>query len=376
MRRVEASFCEDVATQVHRVVLADELVCGWEPDLQLLVLVKSEDDKQSVKRLRSAGLHNVGWVTADALEVGDIVVPQPNKGDAIILFRESDLHHSLLLTNRCNSYCIMCSQPPTKHNDDWLVDEALRAIRHIRKSPAVLGLSGGEPLLLDLGLRTILEAIAQHHPQTLVEVLTNGRLLSNPEFSQSLLEGLRVNVSWLVPLYGHANFVHDFVVQTEGAFEETLAGLLTLQQYRQPIQLRIVLVEPVLQVLPNLCTFIGRNLPFVREVALMACEPIGFALANREHCEVDLLDWSNNLEQAARELRRHQVSYLFMNTPLCGLPSNLRSSAHRSISDWKQVYADECKVCNAKSRCSGLFAWHERGWKPTKLRAIVEAGHE
>ncbi|MES2583606.1 MAG: His-Xaa-Ser system radical SAM maturase HxsC [Pseudomonadota bacterium] len=376
MRRVRASFREDVATQVHRVVLASELACEWELDLQFLVLVVSEDDKQSVEKLRSAGLCNVCWVVSDTVEVGDILVPQPDKGDAIVLFRESDLHHSLLLTNRCNSYCIMCSQPPTKHNDDWLVDEALSVIRHIRKSPAVLGLSGGEPLLLGPGLRTILETIAQHHPQTLVEVLTNGRLLSSPTISQSLLEGLRTNVSWLVPLYGHTDFVHDFVVQTEGAFEETLAGLLALQQYSQPIQLRIVLIEPVLQILPSLSAFIGRNLPFVREVALMACEPIGFALANREHCEVDLLDWADNLEQAARTLRRHQVSYLFMNTPLCGLPSNLRSSAHRSISDWKQVYAAECELCSVKSSCSGLFAWHERGWKPTKLRAIVETSHE
>lgn len=376
MRRVQARFCADVATQVHRVVLAGELASGWEPELQLLVLVESEDDRKSVERLRSGGLRNVGWVVSDALEDGDILVPQPSKGDAIILFRESDLHHSLLLTNRCNSYCIMCSQPPTKHNDDWLIDEALKVIRHVRKSPTVLGLSGGEPLLLGPGLRTILDAIARHHPQTFVEVLTNGRLLSSPTIAQSLLEGSRTNVTWLVPLYGHADFVHDFVVQTEGAFEETLAGLLTLQQYRQPIQLRIVLVEPVLQILPHLCTFIARNLPFVREVALMACEPIGFALANREYCEVDLLDWTECLEQAARALRRHQVRYLFMNMPLCGLPSGLRSSAHRSISDWKQVYAAECELCSVKSSCSGLFAWHERGWKPTRLRAIVEARHE
>jgi His-Xaa-Ser system radical SAM maturase HxsC len=179
-------------------------------------------------------------------------------------------------------------------------------------------------------------------------------------------------VTWLVPLYGHADFLHDFVVQSYGAFDQTIAGLLALREQEQPVQLRVVLIEPVLAALPELCRFIGRNLPFVREVALMACEPIGFALANRERCEVDLLDWSETLERSARELQRHRVPFLFMNTPLCSIPSSLWPYAHKSISDWKNVYADECVRCTVKAACSGLFAWHETGWKPTKIRAVVE----
>jgi len=99
-----------------------------------------------------------------------------------------------------------------------------------------------------------------------------------------------------VPLYGHADFLHDFVVQAPCAYEQTIAGVLNLQACQQPVQLRIVLIQPVLlEILPELCTFIGRNQPFFREVVLMVCEPIGFALANRELCEVDLVDWHSTL---------------------------------------------------------------------------------
>ena len=157
-----------------------------------------------------------------------------------------------------------------------------------------------------------------------------------------------------------------------GAFDETIGGLLALRERRQAIQLRIVLIEPVLRALPELCRFIAMNLPFVREVALMACEPTGFALANREHCEVDLLDWSAILDRATRELSRRRVPFLFMNTPLCALPEHLWSTAHKSISDWKNVYAAECATCSVKDRCSGLFAWHEKGWKPATIRPILE----
>lgn len=376
MRRASATFSESIEPMVHRVVTVQALSSEWEDGLRLLALLSSAEDKQAVERLRLAGLTNIAWVESTALEVGDVLVPQAAKADGIVLFRESDTHHSLLLTNRCNSYCIMCSQPPTKNNDSWLVNEALDVIRHIRVSPATLGLSGGEPLLLGNDLRTILDALSTHHPDTHVEVLTNGRLLGDSDVGPNLLNGLTAKVTWLVPLYGHADFVHDFVVQTPGAFEETLSGLLTLREFQQSIQLRIVLVQPVLQVLPELCAYIGRNLPFVREVALMACEPIGFALANRTHCEVDLLEWTDAIEQSAKTLRRHQIPFVFMNTPLCALPAALWQNAHKSISDWKQVYAEECASCSVKNQCSGLFAWHEQGWKPTKIRAIVKETHE
>jgi His-Xaa-Ser system radical SAM maturase HxsC len=373
MRRVKASFSDGVVDGVYRVVSIESLAGQWVPDLRLLVLIRSASARQCVELLARAETGHVRWTASELLLVGDVVSARPGRGEATVIFRESDAHHSLLVTNRCNSYCLMCSQPPTSKEDGWLVNEALEAIRHIRASPRTLGISGGEPLLLGDGLRQLLASLALYHPETSVDVLTNGRLFADEVLAKKVLGGLECKASWLVPLYGHADFMHDFVVQARGAFDETIGGLLALQLYRQPIQLRIVLIEPVLRVLPELCRFIGRSLPFVREVALMGCEPIGLALANRDACEVDLVDWSAALEQGARELRRHGMPYLFMNTPLCSLPKDLWDAAHRSISEWKQVYVEECANCAVKERCSGLFAWHERGWKPTKIRAFEEA---
>ena len=323
--------------------------------------------------MKSAGLQNIGSIESNELQCGDVISPHKNGESAVVLYRESDVHHSLFLTNRCNSYCLMCSQPPTPQDDSWLIAEAIDVISHIRNSPECIGLTGGEPLLLGKDLRRILDALFEQHPQTFVDVLTNARLLSRNQVQQELLTGLGGKVSWLVPLYGHADFLHDFIVQSVGAFEETVAGLLALQESKQAIQLRIVLIEPVLQVLPELCAFIGRNLPFVREVALMACEPTGFALANRNHCEVDLTEWKSTLEEGTQALQRHRVPCILMNAPLCALPRSLWPFAQRSISDWKNVYASECDGCGVRGKCSGLFAWHDRGWKPSRLMPIVEA---
>ncbi len=373
MRRIKVRLQAQVEMCVHRVVTYENLASEWSPDLRFFVLVFSAENQAGTEALRQSGLANIAWIEGKGLQEGDIVVPVRDKQEVLVLLREADAHHSLFMTNRCNSYCLMCSQPPTLGDDGWLVGEAIDAVRHLRKSPPVLGLTGGEPLLLGTGLRQVLNAIEQEHPTTHVEILTNGRLFSNRQVVSDILDGLTMPARWLVPLYGHCNFVHDFVVQTQGAFDETIGGLLTLQAHGQQIQLRIVLIEPVLRVLPELAAFIGRNLPFVREVALMGCEPIGFALANRELCEVNLHEWGETLERSARTLRRFSIPYLFMNAPLCALPQSLWSDAHRSISDWKNEYAAECDGCAVKESCSGLFSWYERGWKPAPIRPIKQA---
>ncbi|KQV53289.1 His-Xaa-Ser system radical SAM maturase HxsC [Pelomonas sp. Root1217] len=372
MRTVRCELQPGVAPGVHRVVSADELAGVWTPELRFLVVANTPEEKAQAERLVGSEVKNVAWAASADLMAGDVVTIDTARSKVVVLYRESDRHHSLFATNRCNSLCLMCSQPPTPQADPWLIEEAMVTLCHMRTSPAHLGITGGEPTLLGGDLVRLLRTVRALHPATCIEVLTNGRRLADPALASMLFEPPVENVSWLVPLYGHASYLHDFVVQAPGAFDQTIGGLLALQEHGQPIQLRIVLIEPVLQHLKDLADFIARNLPFVREVALMASEPIGFALANRELCEVDLLDWTEVLTGAVAIFRRYGLPVLFMNTPLCALPTGLRGFAHQSISDWKNVFAAECENCAAKQQCSGLFAWHERGWKPTRIQPIQE----
>jgi His-Xaa-Ser system radical SAM maturase HxsC len=389
MRRVRASLLGISRRTVARVVSMGALVSEWRPELSWLVKATSQDDVGSLQRLRAGGLNGVcAFVERNELadeaegpivvaplasvEANDVVAMTPGRGELHVLYRESDAHHTVFLTNRCNSRCVMCSQPPTNHDDSWLVEEAKQLARHVGRAPALVGFTGGEPLLLGVGLRDVIQTFHAHLPETRFEILTNGRRLSDRALAEHLLGGLPKRVCWMVPLYGHADFLHDHVVQCEGAFDETIGGLLNLQASGQAIQLRVVLIEPVLEALTDLCIFVAKNMPFVREVALMGCEPVGFALANRSICETDIRQWAPTLSRAVHILQRGGLPVMLMNLPLCALPEDLWPLAQRSISDWKQVYAPECAKCSVRADCCGLFAWHKRGWRPTTLQPISE----
>jgi len=373
---------------VMRVAALSVVASQWTPELNFLVRVVSATDMEILAQLVKAGVPNLALLTTephlfetfdipsvleldDPLQDGDVVEVTPGRVGVHVLFRKSDVHHTVFLTNRCNSRCLMCSQPPTRNDDSWLADEAICVALHMPVSPRTVGFTGGEPLILGRRLREVLDAFAKYHPTSRVDLLTNGRLLADSTLADDLLQGMKHSVTWMVPLYGHADFLHDFVVQAIGAFDQTIEGLLKLHSFGQPIQLRIVLIEPVLRILPELCDFVCRNLPFVAEVALMGCEPIGFALANRDTCEVDIHKWQKELHTSVHRLVRGRLRPVLMNLPHCSIQPELWRFAHQSISDWKRTFVAECASCVVKKDCSGLFAWHDKGWSPTNtIKAI------
>ncbi len=389
MRQISAEITGFKNRSILVVIKLAEISAIWNLSNQYLVKIQNITELLSLQKLYTSGLKNLTGLFInpslirdnqldfpyvvthqESLKEGDVVAINDGSKFIHVLFRESDLHHTVFLTNRCNSNCLMCSQPPTKHDDSWLVDEAMKIAAHMRVSPEILGFTGGEPLLIGNSLRQILDVFLQYHPDIKFDLLTNGRLISTGSFAQELFKGLPNRITWMVPLYGHADFLHDFVVQSNGAFEQTIDGILTLQQYEQDIQLRIVLIKPVLENLSNLCKFIGINFPFVKEVAFIACEPTGFALANKSLCETDLKDWSLNLENGIGWLEKHNVRSIIMNAPLCALPKRLWPYAQKSISDWKRVFDAECNNCDLKKSCCGLFSWYDRQWSPTKIIAF------
>jgi sulfatase maturation enzyme AslB (radical SAM superfamily) len=109
------------------------------------------------------------------LKHGDVIVAYPRTGYVRTLFRPDSRHNALLVTERCNSFCLMCSQPPMDRDDSGLVNINLEAIRLMDPPPASLGITGGEPTLLGEDLFRILAELRLRMPDAEIHMLTNGR---------------------------------------------------------------------------------------------------------------------------------------------------------------------------------------------------------
>lgn len=303
-------------------------------------------------------------------KAGDVVELNPLQKKVAIRYRRGDTGNVLFATERCNSYCLMCSQPPREIQDDWRVRHLLDLIDLIDPDETSLAISGGEPTLLGDGLVDVVAKCADVLPNTHLHILSNGRLRQPGLHAK--FEGLHPNLSWGIPLYGDRYALHDYVVQSEGAFAETLRGLYALEAAKQRVEIRVVLVKPTVERLAQLARYIWRNLPFVEHVALMGIEPIGFAKAHHSELWADPADYGDVLSEAVSLLAEGGIPVSLYNLPLCALDRSLWPYAVQSISPWKNDYLPACDACSVRQRCGGFFSWVTAAWTSRAVSPILE----
>lgn len=289
------------------------------------------------------------------LDDGD-VIRIADSGAINVIYRRHANTNSLLVTERCNSFCVMCSQPPRAINDDYLIDEYLLALPLIDRSTPEIGITGGEPTLLGDRFLKLVRAIKSNLPDTALHILTNGRNFSDPGLAAKIAAINHSDLMLGIPLYSDVAAIHDFVVQADGAFDETIEGILNLKQRRVRVELRVVIHRYTVERLPKLAYFIARNLQFVDHVALMGLEAMGFGRTNYKTLFVDPIDYQRELLEATLILDQAAIRTSIYNHQLCVVPQAIRRFAVQSISDWKRDYVEACETCVVRSQCGGFFS--------------------
>ncbi|GAB3453367.1 His-Xaa-Ser system radical SAM maturase HxsC [Insolitispirillum peregrinum] len=303
------------------------------------------------------------------LAEGDII--SVNAGRIRTLWRQNSPHNAVLLTERCDNNCVMCSQPPKNIQDDWLVAEAMDLVRMIPPSAPVLGFTGGEPALLGQRLIDLLALTRARLPTTAVHLLSNGRGFADPAFSDAYAAIQHPDLMVGIPLYAADPAQHDYIVQARGAFDQTVRGILALKERGQRVEVRVVLHRQTIDGLPTLAQFIARNLQFIDQVALMGLEVTGFARANLDQVWIDPADYRPTLENAVALLRDYQVPVRIYNHPLCLLGEMAAQYSVKSISDWKNEYVAECAACTRRQDCGGFFSSGARYRYSPSLRPFL-----
>lgn len=300
---------------------------------------------------------------------GDILRLNPRTGELRVLFRRAGRNNSFLVTEQCNSRCLMCSQPPRAGDDSYLAEELLEAIPLLPPDTPALGFTGGEPALLGETFLRLLESTRDHLPAAQVSVLTNGRLFAYLQYARRVAAVGHPSLVLGIPLYSDIDALHDFVVQARGAFDQTVRGLLNLGRVGVLVEIRVVIHRQTYGRLPQLAQFIARNLPFVHHVALMGLEVTGFTKPNLGALWIDPAEYPGELAAAVEVLTDSGIETSIYNHPLCVLPEPLWPFAQRSISDWKAVYLPVCAACSVREQCGGLFGT-SRGQVSAHLRAL------
>jgi len=250
----------------------------------------------------------------------------------------------------------MCSQPPKDVDEAGIVDRHLRLVDLMHPDTKDLGISGGEPSLLGDGLVRIIKACRDRLPRTSVHILSNGRLFRDRSFAAAIASVAHPDLMIGVPLYADNDRDHDYVVQSRGAFAETLEGLHNLAAYEVPVEIRVVIHRATYERLPQLAEFLYRNVTFASQVALMGLEITGYTVPNLSELWIDPSDYTDQLRDSTLFLSARGMSVWIYNHQLCALPRELWPFARKTISDWKNEYMPICDGCSVRDECGGFFA--------------------
>lgn len=337
------------------LIIDDKDILNNSIDLELFVITTAKISDSSYE---GRCLYNVK--TLDHIAEDDILYIGTD-GNLRTLYRVNSSQNYLLLTERCNSNCLMCSQPPKDKDDiEYINNIYLKLIPLIPKDCIELGLTGGEPTILGNKLFNLLELITKELPNTELHILTNGRAFSINALAEKLNKVNNPRIMLGIPLYSDYYQIHDYVVQTKDAYYQTIMGIYNLKRYNIRVEIRIVLHKITIPRLEKLSEYIYKNLPFVDQIAFMGLEIMGFTKINLKELWIDPVYYMKELEKSVSLLARRKLKVLIYNIPLCLLPIDIWRFSKKSISDWKNIYFDECNMCVLKEECCGMFASAER----------------
>jgi His-Xaa-Ser system radical SAM maturase HxsC len=284
----------EVSADMALVGQADDLRAAASADFTAALLVSD-----IVDGLREGdGLARIVQLESkfDYLAEGDILGFDPRSRRFRTLYRRSSLHNSFLVTEKCNHYCLMCSQPPRDVDDSWILKEIRDALPLVDKSTQSIGFTGGEPLLQWEDFIALLSTCRDTLPSTAIHVLSNGRAFTSTEVVTAWADLRHPNLTVGIPIYAAVDTVHDYVVQAKGAFDETVLGILKLKDKGQRVEVRLVLHAITAPRIVATCRWLARNLPFVDHVALMGSREYGL----RDRQRRTALDGSGGLRGRTR----------------------------------------------------------------------------
>ena len=284
---------------------------------------------------------------------GDVVFV--TKDGLVTFLYEKDSHQNVIMaTELCNHRCIMCPQPPVlkEHNK---TDFNLKLISLFEKETTEIGITGGEPTMIGDDLFRLINAIKKQCPKTPVTILSNGVRFADKEYTMKLAQCRHPNLQIDVPLFSDIPEIHNEIVGAK-TFYKSIQGLYNLALFNQRIGIRFVVHKKTYERMVKFADFVYHNLPFVSQVAFMQMETVGMAEKNIKDLWIDPFDYNNELREAVLLLNDRKMNPLIYNAQLCVLPEDIRPFAMQSISDWKDVFVEECDGCSLKSTCAGFFA--------------------
>lgn len=281
-----------------------------------------------------------------------------NQGNAYKYYNNASLDNAILVTNRCNSNCIMCptAEVIRKGHEEYSADQLIEIAKHFPSDAPHITITGGEPFLIKKDLFKLLGFLKGNLPDTSYLLLTNGRAFCSKEYTASFKETAPPDILLGIPLHGYNSQTHDYITQANNSFIQTYTGIKNLLSIGAKVELRIVVSKLNSDFITKIASLISKELNTVFCVKIIGLEMTGNAAKNRDKVWIDYSEAFEKSKEGIDLLIKSGIDVGIYNFPLCAVDKRYWNICEKSISDYKVRFASECDFCKVKDACGGVFS--------------------
>ena len=336
------AFCESVfedlkSRKLNVGLLNDDGLLFW-PENQLFTVTSDNYEKLSVCK------------DYDVLYINEY-------GNGFSHYSDEHDDNPLILTQKCNSNCIMCptTEYVRKKENEMFIDEIIESIRYIPDDARHLTITGGEPFLVKEKIFDLFDEIKNRLPNTECLLLTNGRALSYKPYAQMFAKTSPKKIIIGIPLHGYNEETHDYITQSKGGFKQTVTGIKNLLYYGFNVEIRMVVSKLNYKFIDKIAQLIVDEFPTVGSVKIMGLEMLGNAAKNSEDVWIPYRTAFEYSRDAIVNLVNHSVNVGLYNLPLCAVDKEYHLMCDKSITGYKVRFDEKCDLCSQKQNCGGIF---------------------
>lgn len=293
-------------------------------------------------------------------------------GHAYKYYDNSSIDNAILVTNHCNSNCIMCptAESIRRKNEEYTADELIKLAKHIPNDAPHITITGGEPFLIKEDIFKLLNFLKLQLPNTSFLLLTNGRAFCSKKYVTLFKETAPPDILLGIPIHGFNSQTHDYITRANGSFSQTYCGVKNLLSIGAKVEIRIVVSKLNADFVTDIANLILTEFKTVFCVKFIGLEMTGNAAKNNKSVWIDYPTAFQKSKKAIDILINSGIDVGIYNFPLCAVDKKYWNICEKSISDYKVRFAHECSKCTAKDACGGMFSGTIRMAKE-KVKAIL-----
>ena len=292
----------------------------------------------------------------------------------------------IAMNYKCNHNCMCCPLSTFdklhKGLDYKKLKQQILELKEKNGENIHFTISGGEPTI-DKNFLDLMKILGEFNPH--ITILSNASSCKDKEFVKRMIDSLGENydlkkLDYVTAIHSSNPKIHDSITGVEGSFKETMNGLENLSEFYINTTIKHIMNKKSFKTMKETLEYLSKFFSNFVDFQFCSMDYVGKALKNQEDLFVTFRElqpyFEETLDAFEKEKNNCGRRLTIYETPLCAVDpyywkyyishnktlstyiapndESLYNKSENVISECNTNYK-ECKNCDVKEYCSGLW---------------------